>query len=613
MSQAKQIKAVGYGRTSSESGEERASLSVQRADFDAMCKAQGWQSLGWFEDKDTSGRCYPVGAEVAKYDTITSAYLSNKAKSKQQRQGLAKALSSGASVLWVRDSTRFARPVSGSMLAPYLRGELQHRNLILWAGNVPVDYSQFATVLSETIKDLSEDHSIKTKTGQSKASIRAKRDKGEVYRNPEMFGFRSGGHGKISPVISELETVKVIYDMFLLGQGLNAIARKLNTEKIPTMSGKAWAFNSVRKVVNRPLYAGYQTDSKGNLVESSVYKPHAVIPLANYDKAQSMLSNNSRPKWQSKYIHPLQGLLFCGYCGHQMGSISTRSIDTKEPQYYYRCDWSTYRSKQDAGMCRKTMIRETLGIPATVEQKKGYLSKEGNHGIGTGLIECLFPFVIPGYIQTLKAKANQGTLESRRTELRLNLDTILSKQTKRYLDKENGLLDDDTYACLAKSLMQEKAQAETELKALEKEIRNVSGFQLTDKDLDTLDGISASEYAYLLRQVVDKVTVFSDKLLIALKDGQAISIERVKDRNSRCLPRPRIVIPVSQADSENQPEDLEPEEKKIHIFYQYKKGEELNTVYDSDDYTILTQGNNNPAPSTIKKYKRLKQACCFEK
>lgn len=604
------IKVIGYGRTSSEDkGEEKVSVDAQKEAYLKACADNGWINQGWFEDRDFSGRTYPVDSPVEQYDTATSQYIASKPTNKKHRKGLSEALrtstAKGCAYLWVRDVTRFARPVSGSLLGQYLRSTLQASNCQLWSGTEGlIDYTKLETRIVRGLQDELEDHAIKTKIGQSKASIRAKRDSGLIYRNPDMFGFRSSGHGKLSPVESELSTVKMIYQLFNSGLGLNAISRKLNSDNVPTMAKGNWAFNSVRKVLNRPLYAGYQTDSKGNLVESPIYSPLAVVSVEDYRKAQSILSGQSRPKWQSKFVHPLQGLLYCGYCGHQMGTISSRDFSTKEPTYYYRCDWSTYQTKEQAGECRKTMIRETLGTPATINQKKGYLSQEGNSAYGTGLIESLYPFVIPGYIASLKAKASQGGLEAIKEALQETLSTIKAKQVQRYTDKENGLVDDDTYVTLSKSLMTEKAQAEKELKELEKQINEVSGFQMTCDDLDSLKGITATEYSQLIRQVINKVLVFADKIEINLKGDTTITLARIQDRNSRLCPKSKIFIPVDLTDSET----LENDDKQISIQFLYKSAfqgiddnTEFSKLHMTENWSVLTVGNNNPSKSTIKK------------
>lgn len=608
-----QIKAVGYGRTSSEDkGEEKVSVDQQKESYLAACKANGWLDCGWHEDRDSSGRCYPVGSPVEQYDIATANYLASKPTGKKHRKGLAAALKaisdSKAMFFYVRDVTRFARPVSGSLLGQYLRGVLQASGCQLWSGNEGlIDYTKLETRIVRSLQDELEDHAIKTKAGQAKDSIRAKRDRGEIYRDPTMFGFRSSGHGKVAGVTSELETVKLIYSLFFGGLGLNAIARKLNNDKVKTMTNKAWAFSSVRKILARPLYTGHQLDSKGSLIASPVYMPLATVSLADHRKALAILAGQSRPKWQSKYVHPLQGLLWCGYCGHQMGSYTGTGFDNREKTYFYRCDWSTYLNKEQAGLCRKTLIRETLGTPAKVGQKKGYLSKEGHNLYGTGLIEMLFPFTIPGYIKSLKARANQGTLEARRNELLGILATLKANQVQRYSDKEKKLLDDETYSTLAKALIIEKAEAEKELNDLDKQIQEVTGFKLTMKNVSQLENITATEYHHLIRQVVDKVLIFSDRIEVHLKGTPApISLERIQDRNSRLCPSPIIALPRKKVDALEK--SIIP--GNIIICYLYKSavvyddafGEEDGVyLFTAGDYWIKTIGNNNPSKSTLKK------------
>lgn len=206
---SKTVKAVGYGRTSSEdqSG-NKVSVDVQRKEFEAACKANGWTSAGFFEDRDFSGRTYPLcGKAVYDLDTVTKQYLSHKNSTKVFRKGLSQALESGADILWCRDITRFARPIPSSYLKSYLISELQKRNLTLWTGDTgKVDFNKLETRIVQGLNDEIKNDALATQLAQSIKSRNDKRNNGRGYVKADCLGFRSVGMGNRYLLHQESET-----------------------------------------------------------------------------------------------------------------------------------------------------------------------------------------------------------------------------------------------------------------------------------------------------------------------------------------------------------------------------------------------------------------------
>ena len=111
--------------------------------------------------------------------------------------------------------------------------------------------------------------------------------------------------------------------------------------------------------------------------------------------------------------------------------------------------------------------------------------------------------------------------------------------------------------------------------------------------------ITATEYAQLIRQAVERVLIYSDRFEIVLKAGDTVKLESVPDRNARLCPKPSIIPHADLTDAQGG-------DQKVTIRYGYKNPTHtLKTVLDNPDCLIYTKGDNNPAKSTLKKRVRL--------
>jgi DNA invertase Pin-like site-specific DNA recombinase len=138
-----------------------------------------------------------------------------------------------------------------------------------------------------------------------------------------------------------------IFREYLQGESLRAIASKLTNEKIPTSTGgKSWNPNSVRTILNNPLYTGdyswnrvsrarysrivdgqpeeVMPRGKGQINDSdqriAVKDNHpAIIDRETFERVQRRLAERkpqTTPCNVAKFL--LTGLLRCGHCGNVM-------------------------------------------------------------------------------------------------------------------------------------------------------------------------------------------------------------------------------------------------------------------------------------------------------
>ena len=578
----KQLLATAYGRTSQDDG-KKVSIDVQKLDFEKECKKQGWINGGFFYDKDISGRSYPaLNSEVEKYDVVTIEYLKNEPAKKRCRPGLAEALSvEGTSILFVRDTSRFYRPLSGSFLESYLRGVLEKKGISLWSGEAGlIDWSKFETEITQAISNISADRILKKQKKQSLDSILKKRDAGQLYVSPRCLGFRSDGSKRIKSIPEELKTVKRIFADYLSGKTIRQITLDLNTTKTPSYNGTVWSHCTLSNILRRPWYAGYSYDSKKNLIVSEPFQPYSVITKTEFLQTLDRLDKNPSLgiRRESKYFRPLSGLLICGKCGSKLRPVIIQGHQGN--QFYYRCTHSPHVTYNKSLYCKEPLLRETYGIPATITQPHGYKSEDG---VGMGILEFIAPFIVPSYIRNLKSKDTTPELLTRKAEIAQNIEALKAKDFKRYKDYEDGIITKDIYRKLSAEFKAEMQREETDLQAIVTEInQQVSKTQIQAKDLDDLAGISAKDYQTLIRNIIDKITVYSHKISITFKDDKVADIPRIQFGNQMQLPKPDVILPVDILDSEN------PESSDTQTTIAYHCKQDITTVaYECPDFKIL--------------------------
>ncbi len=150
----------------------------------------------------------------------------------------------------------------------------------------------------------------------------------------KMLGYRLKD-GKLEIVPEEAEIVRQIFNDYLSGMGLIAIAKKLNRMQIRTIKGGTWYYNSVRKVLTNEKYAGslllqktYSVDylhrkkliNHGERTRYFVENSHeAIVPQNVFDAVQVELCRRaekaaSKKENEKDTVYPFTGIVICGKC-----------------------------------------------------------------------------------------------------------------------------------------------------------------------------------------------------------------------------------------------------------------------------------------------------------
>lgn len=199
--------------------------------------------------------------------------------------------------------------------------------------------------------------------------------------NGTMLGYRyEKGVLIIEP--REAETVRRIYSEYLDGSGMEAIARRLNADGIPTRFGNTWGKASIKVVLQNYAYTGnlllqktWRVDhltkrsapNNGELPRYHVEGCHEeIIPLQSFNAVQKEMQRRAEKHTHlgaRRKEYPFSGKLICTNCGKHY----RRKITATGPKWI--C--STFNSHGKAYCPSKQIPEDTL--MATTEEVVGSL------------------------------------------------------------------------------------------------------------------------------------------------------------------------------------------------------------------------------------------------
>ena len=306
-----QVKRVAaYARVSTEKDAMLHSLSAQISNYSSFIQKQpGWLYVGVYSDEALTG-------------------------TKQSRPGFQQLLSdcrTGKIDLVITKSvSRFARNTV-DLLAIV-------RELKLLGIDVFFEEQNIHTISAEGELMLT----ILASFAQEESLSASENQKWRVKKNFEagipcdrtLLGYRfEGDHYVIEP--EEAETVRRIYDLYLSGKGVQAIANELNRDHVPTRFGMmTWHIASVQRILRNYTYTGnlllqktYREDhltkkkriNTGQLPRFHVENAHEpIISMETFNEVQQETARRAkkyRPDRSKRKAYPFSGLIKCGCCG----------------------------------------------------------------------------------------------------------------------------------------------------------------------------------------------------------------------------------------------------------------------------------------------------------
>ena len=251
------------------------------------------------------------------------------------------------------------------------------------------------TIMATLAQDESRKTSVRVKAGQQTSM-----ENGVIYGNGNILGYdRVGKEMIINP--EQAETVRMIYDWYLAGEGIRSIQFKLEQAGRLTAMGKTtWHMTNISKILKNTFYCGIITYHKqwtpdyleqkkinnhGEIEHTLVQGTHEpIVTVEEFEKVQEIIKSHQREPAESgtdqkrvfgnrKPIDIWTELLICE-CGHHFNRrIWHREIGHN--LYSYQCYSSiktgTVRTRLNKGMS----IEDICPVPMIPGWKLAMMAK----------------------------------------------------------------------------------------------------------------------------------------------------------------------------------------------------------------------------------------------
>lgn len=307
-----------------------------------------------------------------------------------------------------------------------------------------------------------------------------------------------------SMTVNEYEAlaVKEIYSSYLAGMSITKLRDKIN-EEYPKQP--AWSYRTIRGILANPVYCGLN-QYKGQTFQGT-HKP--IISLVDFEQTQRELAkrqqtakelSNPRP-FQAKYM--LSGLAQCGYCHAPLKVIlgAVRKDGTRFKRYE----------------CYQRHPRKTRGVTVYNDNKKcesGYYDMELlEHYVLTRIAQLQND---PDKIKELFSDDASPAVDRQAIQKQIDSLTLkLSKLNDLYLDDRITL---DELRSKSADFIKQRSSLEAEIK----KASNDEQAGQREKIEKLLDASSVLDMSYdnqkvIVRELIDKVQVASDKIVIRWK------------------------------------------------------------------------------------------------
>ena len=379
-------------------------------------------------------------------------------------------------------------------------------------------------------KAIMNDFYAKDISKKIKSSLKAKMKEGKYVGGRAPFGYAKDPDNKNQLVINEEQAiiVKRIFDMSLNGLSYYKIADILTKEKIKTPASyynfewcgnynpnlNKWNSKTIYDILTNRIYTGDLVQNKRNKVNYKVKKvvknnPKDYIIVENthetiiekniFNEVQRKLPKNVGRN-EKKEQNLLDGLLYCGDCGHR---ISVQARRKKDNKHYTMCNY--YRTYMKEHLCTTHSNNydklEQLILNNLKELCLKYLDKNK-----------VKEFVIENY-KNINTNNNEKEIEILSKEINGindNLDNI-------YIDKLNKTITEDQFNRVKNKLEIELDRKITRLNELKNISSKKTNEEKANKEIEkfinkflTMNNPSRE----LVSSLIDRIDIFEDKRIV---------------------------------------------------------------------------------------------------
>ena len=513
------MKAFIYARQSSGGDDESLSIDVQVGNCRQYAEKQGINTVEVFCDYNTSGRCFPVGAEnIAEKDVAFQRWYAEKSvASKMYRTELGKLFSrlSEVDVIIVDDITRLYRPLAASFLESYIHQILILNNIKIHTvkGGI-INTASFSDSLLLSIQNQVESQAILVKTEKAKASLKKLKDDGWTCGGKAtMMGYRQIGKQKYEINETEAPVIVCLFNLILKGNTNTSICTHIN-KTFTTPGKKFFTPSHVARVIRRPEYCGMSYNSAGELIESKCFGNIPIVSKSVWYKAQEVMNSKKKTCRERTTIYTVTGLMKCGVCGKKMGPNGGKNLR------YFVC-FDSYDHKDHvrlryinpkASFCYNEMKDGIFGL--------SFISDR------VFLYEVTYPLIVKAIVDEFLLRNRHDDSESEILSIKSELEKIEQHEKKLSTMLLNEVIDDEQFATMAAGYKHQRDDLKHKLSDLNKNLCLKSddvNVEAMFKEFITGETDDRMVKVYLHR-VVDSITVYDEKITITLKDRKSFDL-----------------------------------------------------------------------------------------
>lgn len=495
------LRVAAYCRVSTDSEEQATSYEAQVEHYTNYIKGNAdWELAGIYADDGITG--------------------TNTKKRDEFNRMIEDCMEGKIDMVITKSISRFARNTLDCL--KYIR-QLKDKNIPVFFEKENINSMDSKGEIMLTIMASLAQQESQSLSQNVKLGFQFRYQQGEVQVNHNRFlGYTKDENKRLVIVPEEADVVKRIYREYLEGASLLQIARGLEADGILTAANKRkWRPETLKKILQNEKYIGdallqktYTVDflSKKRVVNNGIVPQYYVenshepiIPREIFMQVQEEMvrranlqagKSGKRRVYSSKYA--LSSIVYCGECGDIYRRVHWNNRGCKS--IVWRC---VSRLEEKGSDCSSRTINEATLQEAVV--------KAINEVLGSK--DTFLPVLLEN-IETVLSDDNDQTTQE--IECRLNeLQQELLRLVNAKADYQK--VADEIYRLreLKQNILAENAEREGKRERIADmtEFLNEQSYELEEYD------------EQLVRRLIEKITVFDEKLTVEFKSGVELDVK----------------------------------------------------------------------------------------
>ena len=499
--QVQKIRVAAYCRVSTDSEEQETSYEAQVSHYTEYIKSKPeWQMVEVYADDGISGTNTAkrdefnrmiADCEAGKIDLILTKSISRFSRN-------------------TLDCLKYTRKLKALNIAVFF--EKENINTMDSKGEV------LLTIMASLAQQESESLSANVRMG-----IQYRNQQGKVQINHNWFlGYTKDAEGNLVIDPEQAKIVRRIYREYLEGASFLQIKRSLEADGVPNGAGHLkWHESNIHQILTNEKYIGdallqktytvsildkKRAANNGEMPKYYVEGSHeAIIDRDVFMKVKAEIARRAnlnpdgkRRVYSSKYA--LSGMVFCGHCGDIYRRVKWNNRGCKST--VWRCVSRVLKGKMDFDCPARTVKEEVLQGAIVTAVNDAYARRNA-------VISLLKTNIQETVFDDLEARI--AAIDEQLAELQQQMvDNSGNHELVEELEDQIDDLRGDRQDILA------EAAERTDLQA---RMNDMIAF------LEEMPAAVTEYSEALARRLVDRITIFDEKIVVELKSGLQMEVE----------------------------------------------------------------------------------------